>query len=1080
MQIRSASNTNEVNWDDPLNKGLVAWYPFKERGGNVLHDIANRHDGDLYKVEQNDWVPCTETGAMALDLDGANNGTDEYVVAPSIERINGATQLTVSAWIRPRQVNASNMGIVSKYVSEGSNSRSWGLYFSTSQELAVALSSDGTFQSGNTLATSSAADSQWRHVAFTYDAATATRLFIGGVLKATNTTRPSSLYASSKPVIVGMISYDAYDVNADRSTFNGGISDVRIYDRALSESEVHDLYQASRTGYKDQFKRRYFPVSLQTEEPPTETATSGLIRLKSPKPTNEVNWDDPLNKGLVAWYPFKQKGGNVLRDVAGNFDGNLQSSMTSDDWVTSPETKSLALDLDGADDHVNCGTGTFGILPGSYEMTLSAWCKVRTFEDYPAILAKNSGTAPFGGWQLNVDSTGRFSLAFNKSGSWTVVTTSSVFSTNEWYLVTGTRWNGGHSIFVNGTLEGQGSGSGTIEYRNAADPVLIGRNEARSETLDGQVSDVRIYNRALSESEVHDLYQASRTGYQDQFKRRYFPVGVTPTPTESHPSNGLIRLRSPKPTNEVNWDDPLNKGLVAWFPMRQDNGFDNIRDVSRSRLVAVSTGDLGTVAGPNGNLAYSLDAPSGDNWIAVNGTADNPAFNPGTGSLSFGAWIRPETDGWFFHKGDAGANADWWGLRVAATTGVLQSRFDDGTSIIASDGSTTVDDGEWHFAFCTWDAIANVLRVYVDGRLDGTGTSPNIGSVRSDLYGFGGTLRLGAITNTSISSSYKGAISDVRIYNRALSESEVHDLYVASRTGYKDQYKRRYFPVSLQPLTLLEKIRSVAKPTTTRAISVKKNSVPGYKAGYAKSASESANPKLMEGLRLAWVPSAFYSGISVIRDISPGGSVNGSLINYTSDNVEIIDGKVVYRNQTDRAIRSAKLPFELTSTSDISVIWNGRPFSNYNYLGVLSEGTGDGDVKLGVNSSSQLYNFRFITPGTSSTLAKNTAWLNAREMHQFVQVYDNSAGKWRFYIDGEFESDLSAASNSWDADDTFRLGEGFRNVSGNWRIGDFLVYDRALSDSEVKQLDRDPLAPFRKKTTVGYQPSKELRGLFRT
>jgi len=203
MQIRSASNTNEVNWDDPLNKGLVAWYPFKERGGNVLHDIANRHDGDLYKVEQNDWVPCTETGAMALDLDGANNGTDEYVVAPSIERINGATQLTVSAWIRPRQVNASNMGIVSKYVSEGSNSRSWGLYFSTSQELAVALSSDGTFQSGNTLATSSAADSQWRHVAFTYDAATATRLFIGGVLKATNTTRPSSLMPAASQSLSG-------------------------------------------------------------------------------------------------------------------------------------------------------------------------------------------------------------------------------------------------------------------------------------------------------------------------------------------------------------------------------------------------------------------------------------------------------------------------------------------------------------------------------------------------------------------------------------------------------------------------------------------------------------------------------------------------------------------------------------------------------------------------------------------------------------------------------------------------------------------------------------------------------------
>jgi hypothetical protein len=271
--------------------------------------------------------------------------------------------------------------------------------------------------------------------------------------------------------------------------------------------------------------------------------------IKQSSQNNEVNWDDPLNKGLVAWYPMRQKGGNVLRDVAGENHGTLESSMTGDDWVPSPETKSLALDFDGVNDYVDCGTGTFGILPGSHEMTLSVWCKIGTFEDFPALLSKTNGTSPYGGWQLNVESTGRFSLGFNRSGSWTTLNTSSVFDTNEWYLVTATRRNDGHSIFVNGTLEGQGSGFGTIEYSNAADPVLVGRNGARGETLDGQVSDVRIYNRALSESEVHDLYVASRTGYQDQFKRRYFPVSTAiEDPPVEETSGGLIRLKSPRQT----------------------------------------------------------------------------------------------------------------------------------------------------------------------------------------------------------------------------------------------------------------------------------------------------------------------------------------------------------------------------------------------------------------------------------------------------------------------------------------------------------------------------------------------------
>jgi len=525
-----------------------------------------------------------------------------------------------------------------------------------------------------------------------------------------------------------------------------------------------------------------------------------------------------------------------------------------------------------------------------------------------------------------------------------------------------------------------------------------------------------------------------------------------------------MHIRSASNTNEVNWDDPLNKGLVSWYPMKQKGG--DLIDIAGGHNASLGDGLYWEPDGsPTGNGVKRINSPADfDNSAVVD--VDSIDFTSMTGLTIF-VWARSIDSTSYFPAGLLSGASDWTYIRPSGAS--VRFRATDGTNDTSYYMPFGWSDDEWHCYALSLDG--STLRSFADGKTNST-------SATFDFSVVDGQFRIGGINTVK-----RGDWSDIRIYNRALSLGEIQELYDASRTGYKNQYKRRYFPVSLQteePLTLLEKIRSVAKPTTTRALSVKKNSVPSYKAGYAKSASESANPKLMEGLRLAWVPSAFYSGISVIRDISPGGSVNGSLINYTSDNVEIIDGKVVYRNQTDRAIRSAKLPFELTSTSDISVIWNGRPFSNYNYLGVLSEGTGDGDVKLGVNSSSQLYNFRFITPGTSSTLAKNTAWLNAREMHQFVQVYDNSAGKWRFYIDGEFESDLSAASNSWDADDTFRLGEGFRNVSGNWRIGDFLVYDRALSDSEVKQLDRDPLAPFRKKTTVGYQPSKELRGLFRT
>ena len=626
-------------------------------------------------------------------------------------------------------------------------------------------------------------------------------------------------------------------------------------------------------------------------------------------------------------------------------------------------------------------------------------------------------------------------------------------------------------FYVNGEIVEQSGGTGAVTPWDQQMQFFGSSSSVYALTqANGRGQSVILYDRWLKRNELDTF----RTDPLAPFRqRRYFPVSLQAEepPTETATS-GLIRLKSPRQSNEVNWDDPLNKGLVAWFPMRQDNGFDNIRDVSRSRLVAVSTGDLGTVAGPNGNLAYSLDAPSGDNWITVSGTADNPAFNPGTGSLSFGAWIRPEADGWFFHKGDAGSGKDWWGLRVAATTGVLQSRFDDGTSIIASDGSTTVDDGEWHFAFCTWDAIANALRVYVDGRLDGTSTSPSIGSVRSDLYGFGGTLRLGAAVNTSISSSYKGALSDVRIYDRALSAAEVHDLYVASRTGYRDQFKRRYFPVSLPA----EEPPTETASTGLIRLKSPKRTQPSYKAGYAKSASESACPNLWDGLRAAYIPRLGETGL--LHDVLGGPSATAE------------DG-ATWENSTGPVIRcdSADARFQAVR-SDLPVL-GSTWFARYRPTGSSSTRTivsyqlsATESLKLFLNSTHadggnlNLY-FR-------STIASGT---NAGGYNQRASGWGR-LGEWSWiavtlpadmssYLDASlyFDSGTPVSlteqlSPPFARAGQVRIGSEGYTVNPSVDIGSVYVWDRVLSGEELAEIGNNPLAPFRQRryAPVSLQP----------
>jgi len=534
MHIRSASNTNEVNWDDPLNKGLVAWYPFKERGGNVLHDIANRHDGDLYKVEQNDWVPCTETGAMALDLDGADSGIDEYVVGPSIESINGTKQLTVTAWIRPRQANAGNVGIVAKYVTTDST-RSWALSATTTATLEVALSSNGAFQSANSVSTGLTYDDQWRHVAFTYDANWGTKVFTHGLLRNTNTTRPSSLYQSSKPVIIGMAAYDAFDALADRSTFNGGISDVRIYSRALSESEVHDLYVASRTGYVDQFKRRYFPVSLPTEEPPTETATSGLIRLKSPRqsePSYKAGYaksasesaNPELWDGLKsAWVPSLGNTGLRVRDVVGSNDGDSHSSTI---W----EENGLRYVLNSGDRGTTCGPDSRLInLP---EISIALRFKANAASDgrqlsiFSKITDQNECAFDF---RRMSDNSSLFVVERATVRNRTP-TPSGTFAAGEWYDVVCTFDRGTTHCIVNGELIATESGGPILNTSFDAD-VCIGDNKRPNiYTFDGVVQTAMVWDRALTQDDARNLHADPLAPFR---QRRYAPFSLT---TEEPPT----------------------------------------------------------------------------------------------------------------------------------------------------------------------------------------------------------------------------------------------------------------------------------------------------------------------------------------------------------------------------------------------------------------------------------------------------------------------------------------------------------------------------------------------------------------
>ena len=87
-----------------------------------------------------------------------------------------------------------------------------------------------------------------------------------------------------------------------------------------------------------------------------------------------------------------------------------------------------------------------------------------------------------------------------------VYSTSDVADTG-WHHVVG-MWDGSClRIYVDGVLEGEESTSGSVKARDA--PIYIGGGSSEL-VLKGQIALVRIYNRALSEAEVSEHFEAVR------------------------------------------------------------------------------------------------------------------------------------------------------------------------------------------------------------------------------------------------------------------------------------------------------------------------------------------------------------------------------------------------------------------------------------------------------------------------------------------------------------------------------------------------------------------------------------------
>jgi Concanavalin A-like lectin/glucanases superfamily/Bacterial Ig domain/Purple acid Phosphatase, N-terminal domain len=212
----------------PVTTGLVAHWALDDGSGTTATDSSgNGNTGSLVNG------PVWSTGVLAQAL--TFNGAGSYVNVPHTAALN-AYPLTIAAWIKTGATTAVS-AIVNKFVAGTSNG--YQLFVDNGRLCAWYLRDAANYVYDGTSCTLAAAgfvDNRWHHVSFVVDAAGG-RLFIDGVQRtALGWAGTAGAPSTTQPVHLGDYA------GAAGAVFSGLLDDVRIYNRALSPTEISNFY----------------------------------------------------------------------------------------------------------------------------------------------------------------------------------------------------------------------------------------------------------------------------------------------------------------------------------------------------------------------------------------------------------------------------------------------------------------------------------------------------------------------------------------------------------------------------------------------------------------------------------------------------------------------------------------------------------------------------------------------------------------------------------------------------------------------------------------------------------------------
>lgn len=455
-----------------VQDSLVAWYPFN---GNANDETGNGNNGIVYGAILTADKDGNENSAYSFD------GVDDYIeivnYSEHFERIE--EEITISSWFLDKKEGSSTIVARRNFTSNPTGERHHFQLGVIGDNQLLYSSYNNTDLTKYNIQPRTAekifSDSVWNHIAITFSVLDSSKfkMYLNGKIIHDEKFPGQMLSPNQHWINIGRTHRSGGQPFSNE--FNGKIDEVAIWNRALSDNEIRNIYYEGN------------PPVIPSYIP---------------------------QDSLVAWYPFN---GNASDESGNGNNGTVNGATLTTD---KDGNENNAYSFDGVDDYIDVGNGES--LNPTDSIAIQVWIYPKSYENNKHVISKGSHTNLFyRAYSIHSPYEDSLWTSFiTVDNTELTVKSNTIAELNKWtHLLL--QFDGQFiEFYINGILDkritANNGGTGKINLVQN-EPLYFGSHKPSNVDyyFDGKINDIAIWRRTLMDKEIQGLYDQGKNKFNN-------------------------------------------------------------------------------------------------------------------------------------------------------------------------------------------------------------------------------------------------------------------------------------------------------------------------------------------------------------------------------------------------------------------------------------------------------------------------------------------------------------------------------------------------------------------------------------